>query len=563
MEYLSEHNILLFLIQFGTILALSKLISNLFLKINQPTITGDLIIGLILGPTILGRFFPTLFKTFFPINTVQLTMLDTIAWTGILFLMLQAGMEINFESVWKQRNHALIISLSDIFLPMLIAFFPIFFLPDRYLLPGTDRILFSLFIASIMTISALPVAIRVLYDLKILKTDLGVLIVSALTINDIIGWLFFTVILGIYSKGQTEILFIIKILLLTVTFTIAALSLGKKLSNKIIEYIHTKNSNPSSATITYVCLLGILFGTITLKIGIHSLFGFFLAGLIVGQSKLLKEKDRQFFNDFVHSIFVPIFFVNIGLKLDFIANFDLLIVSLISFLGIAGRFIGAFIGSLSMKKNIQDSTAIGLAHTPGGEMHIVVGILAYESGLIYQSVFIAIIIGAIVSSILFGPLLSLTYKLAKKHSIKQLFKLNHIFVNLDLLSKDDYLDFLCTKASKIMKIDKNYLLTEVQNREKILSSALGKNLSIPHARLKEIDKPYLFFAKSQKGIDWDAPDGKLVNNIFLIFTPANDTGMQLKILSAIAKIFQDTNKCKIISDSNDNNSIYKQFKKLL
>ncbi len=563
MEYLTEHNILIFLVQFGLILALSKLIGSLFLKINQPTITGDLIIGLVLGPTILGRLFPVVFNTVFPVNTVQLTMLDTIAWTGILFLMLQAGMEINFESVWKQKSQALVISLSDIFLPMIIAFFPVFFLPERYLLPGTDRILFSLFIASIMTISALPVAIRVLQDLKILKTDLGVLIVSALTINDIIGWLFFTVILGIYSKGQTDLLFILKIFILTVIFTVISLSYGKKVSNKIIETIHKKKSNPSSAVITYICLLGIILGTLTLKIGIHSLFGFFIAGLVVGQSSLLKEKDRQFFNDFVHSIFVPIFFVNIGLKLDFIAHFDFLIVALISLLGIAGRFIGAFAGSLAMKKNIQDSTAIGLAHTPGGEMHIVVGILAYESGLISQSVFIAIIMGAIISSIVFGPLLSIVYSLTKKHNIKQLFKTNHIFINLEFNTKDECLDYLCKKAASLTNIDHEYLLSEVKNRESILSSAMGQNLSIPHARLKDINDAFVFFGQSKKGVEWDSPDGTPIHNIFLVLTPTKDTSLQLKILAAIAKIFQNKETCKQLSVLDNKKDIYKLFKKVL
>ena len=562
MEYLTEHHLLIFLLQFGIILSLSKIIGSLFLKIKQPTITGDLLIGLFLGPTILGRFFPDLFAAIFPRDVIQLTMLDTIAWTGILFLMLQAGLEINFESVWKQKNHALVISLSDIFLPMLIAFFPIFFLPERYLLPDTNRILFSLFIASIMTISALPVSIRVLQDLKILKTDLGVLIVSALTINDIIGWLFFTIILGIYSKGETQILFISKIFILTSLFTVFALTYGKKISNKVIEAIHKKKENANAAVITFICLLGILFGTMTLKIGIHSLFGFFIAGLVVGQSSLIKEKDRVFFDNFVHSIFVPIFFVNIGLKLDFVENFDLLIVSLISLLGFFGRFFGAWVGSLLMKKNKRDSVAIGFAHTPGGEMHIVVGILAYEGGLISQTVFIGIILGAIITSIMFGPMLTLTYSLKKKQNIKSLFRLKNIFTNVDFDTREECLEFLCLKASKEVKYKYESLLKEVMQRESILSSAIGDNIAIPHARLENLETPLIFFVRTKKGIEWDSPDGALVHNIFLVFSPANDNSLQLKILSAIAKIFQNQKTCEILAETNEAKSIHKYFQQV-
>lgn len=561
MNHISEIHLMIFLLQFGLILALSKAAGVLFTKFKQPTITADLLIGIILGPTIFGKFFPQYFTKIFPQDVIQTTMLDTIAWTGIMFLMLQAGLEINFSKVWAQKKQALIISLSDIFLPMIIAFFPVYFLPQSYLIEGSNRFLFSLFISSIMTISALPIVIRVLHEMNILKSDLGVLIVSALTINDIIGWLFFTIILGIFTQGKTDFLFIMQIFSASIFFAIFALIIGTKLSNKVIEKLHAINENSGSLLITYICLLGILFGTITLKIGIHSLFGFFMAGLVAGQSTLLKEKDRFFFVNFVHSIFIPLFFVSIGLKVDFIQNFDLFIVALITVIGIAGRFIGAWVGSVIMKKNQQDSIAIGVAHTPGGEMHIVVGILAYESGLISQQVYIAIIIAAIISSIVFGPTLSLIYSLNKRFRISQFMSLNQIFINLNAKDKSDCLKQLAKHASQITQIDQEFIYDEIVNREKILSSGIGKSLAIPHARILEGDRPFLLFCRLEEDLEWDAPDGIKVKFVFFILTSTRNHQIQLKMLSAISKLLSQKSFVDQLIMAQKKEDIYKAFKK--
>jgi len=554
---IAEHHLLLFLVQFGVILSLSKLIGIFFKKINQPTITGDLLIGLLIGPTILGRLLPSVQTSIFPNDHVQTTMLDTIAWIGILFLMLQTGMELNLQSIWKQKSQAVIISFSDIFIPIIIAFFPIYFLHEKYLVPGTDRTLFSLFIASIMTISALPITIRVLHDLKILKSDLGVLIVSALTINDIVGWLIFTIILGIFTHQEANYIFIIVVFTMTLLFTLFALTAGKWFSNKVVSVIHKKIENPSSAVITFVCLLGILFGSISLGIGIHGLFGFFMAGLAIGQSHLIKEKDRVFFDNFVHSLFVPLFFVNIGLKIDFLADFDLFLVLLITFIGFFGRFLGAWLGGLFTIKNHRDRIAIGFAHTPGGEMHIVVGILALNSLLISKTVFVAIIIGAIVSSILVGPMLSLTYSLKKKQKIKHIFKRDNIYLDTEFTNKDECLQFLCEKATKLLKLSYEAILSEVNNRELILSSAVEHELALPHARIDNLKAPVILYVRNSFGIDWDSPDGLLVRNVFLIFTSKQDNTQQLQILSTIATLFQKENAYDSLAEAKAPNDVLK------
>jgi len=305
---ITEHNLTLFLIQFGLLLGVCKLVGYLFERMKQSSVTAELLVGVLLGPTILGRVAPGIHASLFPDDLVQRSMLETIAWVGNFFLLMETGLEVNFSRIWRQKTQALKISFADLIIPVLISFLPMYFLPDRYLNAPGQRLLFALFMSTIMTISALPVAIRGLRDMNILKTDVGFLIISALTINDIVGWVFFTIILGMFAHGSVELGYIGQLILLTVGFTVLSLTLVKHLVDRSVSFLHRKVDNASGLKITFIILLGVLFGALTLRIGIHALFGFFIAGVVLGEATHITEKDRFVVNRLVYSIFVPIFF---------------------------------------------------------------------------------------------------------------------------------------------------------------------------------------------------------------------------------------------------------------
>lgn len=189
MHLLSETNILIFLIQLFVLTLCTRGLGELFTRWNQPALTAEILVGIILGPTLFGRYFPELHGMLFPADVTQQNMLETVAWIGVLFLLLDTGLEIDFSVAWRHRGNALVIALAHIIIPMLIAFLPCYFLPDHFLPNPDRRLLFALFMAAVMAICAMPVAARVLHDLKLLKTDLGFLTMSALAVNDLIGWM--------------------------------------------------------------------------------------------------------------------------------------------------------------------------------------------------------------------------------------------------------------------------------------------------------------------------------------------------------------------------------------
>ncbi len=532
-------------------------------KINQPTITGDVLVGLILGPAIFGRYLPDLQSTLFPREEVQWAMLGTVAWFGNMFLLMETGLEINFSKVWKQRHQAMKLCFVDLIVPLALCFLPFYFLPERFLVDPAQRTIFALFIASIMTISALPVAIRGLQDLGILKTDMGFLIVSALTLNDIVGWVVFTIILGIFAHGSVEVGFIIRLVTLTLLFALFSLTILKRILDKAITLIHTKIGPETGYKTTFIVIIGMLMGAATLQIGIHALFGFFIAGIVVGEAKHISEKDRHTIHRMVYSIFVPIFFAKIGLQIDILANLDWPLVILITVLGVASRYIGAYLGAMWAKQDKVNLSSIAISHTAGGEMHIVVSMLAYSANLITEVVFVSVVAGSIFSTIIFGPWLSYTLRKVRKNLVNFVFTKEDVLFDVSSLTKDELLKSLIAKAASRIGIPESVIWSEVMTREEQMSTAVGRGVTFPHARLKGLKSSKLFVVKPAHDIEWDSPDGKGVQLVFLTLSPLEKPEAQLKLIQGLSSSIRNPKNLETLMQSSDAGKIYKLLKKHL
>ncbi|MBD3314554.1 MAG: hypothetical protein GF344_02095 [Chitinivibrionales bacterium] len=546
---LDETHILLFLVQFLLLLGCAKLLGLLFERLKQPTVTADILVGIVFGPTILGRFAPAVQRALFPGDPFQISMLDTVAWIGILFLLLVTGLEVNFASVWKHKGKALWISFSDIIIPIIISAGVLAFLPSRYMIEPQRRLLFVLFISTIMTISAMPVSIRVMQDLKLLRTDLGFLTISALSINDVIGWVIFTIILGAFAHGRPDFLFVSGIIFFTALFILLAATVVNRVVAGALGFIERRATDAVGYSLTAISLVGFMFGAIAQRIGIHALFGFFLAGLIAGEAGGLTEKTRSIISQMVYAVFVPIFFANIGLKIDIAANFDLFLVLLFTALGIGARFIGAYIGVVLAGAPGVQRWPVAALHTPGGEMHIVIGTLALELQLINQTVFVAIIIAAVLSSITLGPWLSLIIKRITPAGTIRI----PAVATLDIAAGEKYdaLAQLCRRASVQGNIVYEHVFRAARNREEGMSTGLGGAIAIPHARLPQIPRPLIIFGRSGHGIDWNSPDGIPAKLIFLIITDEQEPQIQLRIYSQLLRIVEREEEKRALIEASD------------
>lgn len=562
MNILNENNIIIFLVQIFILLGLSKFFGEMFRRKGQPPIIAEILVGVILGPTLFGRFLPGFHAILFPDNPIQLSMLETAAWLGILFFLLNTGLELDFSSAWRQKSDALVIAIVGLIVPMVVAFIPCYFLPSEYFGGYSDRrLIFSMFIAAVMSISALPVTARILQNFNLYKTDLGFLIMSALTVNDILGWVAFTLIIGFFTKAEINFWNAALIIVSTTGFTALCLSFGRNFTNKAILKIQKLKLPEPGSSLTFTVLLGLFCGAVTAKIGINALFGFFIAGIMTGEAKALSEKTRQVISQMVFSIFVPLFFATIGLKIDVLKSFDLLLVSFVFVIGITARYAGAWLGVMFTKQPRSNTFLIALSHVAGGEMQIVVSMIALNAGLINETVFVSVIFGTIASSIALGPLIGYALKIRKSVSFLECFFRDNI-VDVSCTERDEAIKRLCDLGALTVSTNENSLFEMVKKREDDMGTGLEGGIAIPHARLKFIKKPVIIFGRSLSGIEWNSPDGRPARYIFLILTPLTNEDSQVQILRNIVRgLYKEESREKILS-ARDSGEILEIFKEI-
>ena len=536
MHYLDESHISLFLIQVFVLLVCAKVLGALFQRRGVPALAGEILAGILLGPTILGEVFPKFQQALFPPEIVQVTMLDTVSWFGVLFLLLATGFEVNISTVWKQGKAALSIGVVGVVVPILLGCAVFFWLPSTYWGSGANHLTFTLFLATAASITAISIVARLMHDMDIMKSDVGSVSLSACAVNDVFGWLVFTVVLALAVQAGTSIEPLLKVFFEIVLFGALCLTVGSRLTGLITAAIKRSSLPQPGTMLTFVACLGILCGIVTDWIGIHAILGFFLAGIMAGNTDEVSEHTRETLSQFIHAVFVPLFFATIGIKVNFLAGGDLLILGVFAAVALGGKFVGAWVGARMTHLSKPDALSVGIAFTPGGAMEIVVGMLALEMELITESVFVAIVFVALFSSVTAGPLLAWSIRRRRAIDVGKLLLRGAFTLDLQSETRWDAIDELCAKvAACVPGVDRDALVEAVRAREEIMSTGLEKGVAVPHGRLEGFARPVVAFGRSRAGLDWDARDGLASHFIFLILTPQREEGMQVQILASIAR----------------------------
>jgi len=407
MSKLSQHEIMALLVQLSVMLIMGRLFAELARKVKQPAVVGEIIAGLILGPTILGMFQPDWFDTLFPSGSSSLV-LDGFVQIAVVMLLFIAGLEVDLHIVLQQGKQAVYTSFFGLIIPFMFGFTFPYFYPEFFESTDPSRHLaYSLFMGTSMAITALPVIARILMDLNILKSRMGMLVISSAMITDIVGWLIFSVVLGMIGKEQN--MSILNTLLLTIGFTVAMLTIGRGVMNRALPWVNKNFAWPGGllSLSLALCFLGAAF---TEYIGIHAVFGAFIVGVALGDSEHLSERAKEIIHQFINNIFAPLFFVAIGLKVNFIANFDFALTMAIIAIAFAGKIIGSGWGTRLGGFSWRESIAASFGMNARGAMEIILGLVALENGLIGERVFVSLVIMALVTSMTSGPLMKWVLK---------------------------------------------------------------------------------------------------------------------------------------------------------
>jgi len=463
-------------------------------------------------------------------------MLGTAAFLGLVLLLLSTGLEVDVSAAWRQRTVALRVGIIGVFVPLVIGFFVALALPGEYLVSADKRILFSLFLGTAVSISAMAVIASTLRDLDLVRTDLGLLLFSAFAVNDLLGWMLFAMVLGFATRGGPGPGGIIMAVMLVVVFAGVCLTVGRRMVGEAIKRLKRMPVAQPGAILSFVCVVGFFCAAVMQRLGVEAVVGFFIAGLMAGESRDLSERDRQIIIQMAHAVFVPLFFASIGLRIDFVRNFSPLLVLIVTATAVGGKFLGAWLATLKSDLSADDRLSVGIAFTPGGAMEIVVGAVAFEHELITVQVLVAIIVAALVSSIAVGPMLAWSLRRRRKVSVLDFLVPDAVLPNLRSGMRLEVVRELCEAAAEGMHaLDGETLFEAVRKREELGTTGIEKGVAVPHARVRLLARSAIAFGRSVKGVDWDCCDGLPAHFIFLLVTPEREEGVQVQLLATLAR----------------------------
>ena len=403
MQSLTADNIIVFFLSLGLLLGVARVLGELAQRFHQPAVLGELLAGVILGPTVLGSLAPEAGAFLFPQAGPNAIALNTITTLAVVLFLLVAGMEVDLSIIGRQGKVAPRVSISGIVLPFIIGLAAAWLAPQalgRDL--DADPLIFSLFLATALSISALPVIAKTLMDLDLYRSDFGMIIVSAAVFDDLVGWIIFAIILGLINSASSHSNHILMTIILTLAFAGVMLTLGRWLIHKLLPFLQAYTRWPGGV-LSFALVLALFGAAFTEWIGIHAIFGSFLVGVAVGDSSHLRERTRVIIDQFVSFFFAPVFFASIGLKVNFITHFDLVPVLTVLLIACVCKLAGGTLGARWGEMPKRESWAVGFAMNSRGAMEIVLGLLALQAGIIRDRLFVALVIMAIVTSMMSGP----------------------------------------------------------------------------------------------------------------------------------------------------------------
>ena len=532
---MSGDDTLSFLLALGLLLALGRALGELAFRLKQAPVLGEIVAGILLGPTVFGRLAPGAFESLFPAEGPVAIARDGLAGFVVTLFMLVAGMEVELSTIWRRGRAAFAVSLTGIAIPFALGLGAALFMPRALgCEPDADLLVFTLFFAIALSISALPVIARTLMDLNLYRSDLGMVVIASAVFDDLVGWIVFAIVLGMLEHGGQSIA---PTVALVVGYAVLMLTAGRWAIDRALPWIQAHLSWPAGV-LGFALVLALFGAAATQWIGVHALFGAFMAGVALGDSTHLRETMRTTIERFVSSGLAPLFFATIGLGVDFYTNFDAGLTVLVIAIACAGKVLGCAWGARWAGMSKRESWAVGFGMNARGAMEIILGLVALRAGIIGERLFVALVLMALVTSIMSGPLMQRSLGQRRSRRIHELLRPGAFKCPLLGRTRTDGLLHLAGALAEEHKLPVAEVQRAVLAREHVQATGIGNGVAVPHARLPGLKGPVVGVGISQEGLDFDAPDGRPARIVFLILTAPQDDGAQVELLADIGRIFE-------------------------
>ena len=397
----------LFLVQIVLLVVSGRLLGELMVRIGQPSIMGQIIAGIILGPSLFGLVFPHAQASLFPSNEGQKSMADAIGQLGILFLLLLAGMETDLGLAKRLRKSAAGVSLTGIVIPFTAGFILGEFIPDAFLPYPEKRLVTSLFLGTALSISSVKIVASVVREMDFLRRNIGQLIVASAIIDDTVGWVIIAITFGLAEKGTVDLATLATSVIGTLAFMAVSFTVGRQV---VFEIIRWTNDNFRSDLPVLSAIIAIMGGMaiITNLIGVHTVLGAFVAGILVGQSPILTRQIDVQLRGLTTALFMPVFFGLTGLQTDLTVLADpsiLLLTVAVVVIASIGKFGGAFAAARFGGYSAPEALALGCGMNARGSTEVIVATIGLSVGVLDEKLFSVIVAMAVITTMAMPPTL--------------------------------------------------------------------------------------------------------------------------------------------------------------
>lgn len=402
-----EPSLAIFFAQIVTLVICGRLVGEFMERIGQPAVMGQLIGGMLLGPSVLGALSPGLQHDLFPPAPGQKAMLDAISQLGILLLLLLTGMETDLSVIRRSRRTAFAVSIAGIAIPFACGLIAGEWLPDAVLPDPHKRFITALFLGTALSISSVKIVALLVRELGLLHRTVGQVIVAAAIIDDTIGWIIMSVTFGLALHGSIDVGSVTRSLAGTILFLIISFTLGRRIVFLLIRWANDRFVSELAAVSMIIVVTGVM-ALITDAIGVHTVLGAFIAGILVGQSPILTRYIDEHLRGLIVALFMPIFFGMAGLSANLraLTNPDLLLLTggLIIIASI-GKFAGAVLGGRIGGLTLAESLAVGSGMNARGSTEVIIASFGLSMGALSQNLFTSILTMAVVTTMVMPPML--------------------------------------------------------------------------------------------------------------------------------------------------------------
>ncbi len=395
----------MFIAQIVLLVIVGRVFGEFFQRFGQPVVMGQLVAGILLGPSLFGWVWPTAHDMVFPEGGI--VMIDAVAKLGVLMLLLLTGMETDLKLVRRVGAACFSISITGVVVPFACGYGLAQLLPASLLPDTSQRVVAGLFLGSALSISSVKIVAMVIREMNFMRRNLGQIIVSSAIIEDTIGWVVIAVTFGIATNGTLELIPLLTTIASVTAFMVFSFTIGRRIVFTLIRWTNDVAQSEYAVISMILAIMGVM-ALITDLIGVHTVLGAFVAGILVGESPILTDHIEGELRGVITALFAPVFFGMAGLSADLTVLLDpglaILTVGLILIASV-GKFSGAMIGGKLAGMSWMESVAIGCGMNARGSTEVIVASIGLTMGILSHDLFTMIVTMAVITTLAMPPML--------------------------------------------------------------------------------------------------------------------------------------------------------------